>query len=142
MNPLPGGDDLLLPLNMTKADSVEDSSESPAADSNDNDSSLEQPDDTSNERDVVAVAWVADVRRRLEARITNDVRQGGAKALRQGGRLGLSEWGEGQQMDWRHAGEEMLGPLIAVGGPVDLALLGDWVASCYQAAVRELVNGN
>ncbi len=147
MNPLPGGDDLLLPLNMAKADSVEDSTESPA-DSNDNDSSLEtQPDASPDDQpqraadvDVLVGAWAADIQRRLAARIENDVRQGGAKALRNGGRLALGEWGEEQMHDWRQAGEGMMAPLREAGhAALDL---GAWVATVYQAAVRELINGN
>lgn len=144
MNPLPGGDDLLLPLNMTKADAVEDSTESPS-DSSDNDNSLEeQPDDqpqrAAPDIDVLVGAWAADIQRRLAARIENDVRQGGAKALRNGGRLGLGEWGEEQMHDWRQAGEVMMAPLRDAGH--DAIDLGAWVTTVYQAAVRELIHGN
>ena len=149
LNPLPGGDDLLLPLNMQKADDVEDSTESPA-DANDNDTALEdQPDDSPDSpdspdmtprRDALAAAWSADVQRRLMARIENDVRQGGAKSLRNGGRLALSEWGEEQMHGWREAGESMLAPLAAVGG-APVVDMGALVATFYQNAVRSLIDG-
>jgi HK97 family phage portal protein len=142
MNPLPGGDDLLLPLNMAKAEdgaAVDASGDN----SNDNDADEQQaPDDQPDDQRALMVAWLDDVRRRLAARITNDVRQGGAKALRQGGREALSEWGEEHQIDWRHAGEEMLQPLAAVAG-APVVDVGFWVTDAYQAAVRELTqNGN
>jgi HK97 family phage portal protein len=142
MNPLPGGDDLLLPLNMAKAEDgapVDDSGD----DSNDNDADEQQaPEPVSQETQgrMLAYIWAEDVRRRLEARITNDVRQGGAKALRQGGREALSEWGEEHQIDWRHAGEEMLAPLVQAGGPA--ADVAAWVTGAYQTAVRSLIDGN
>ena len=82
-------------------------------------------------------AWVGDVRQRLAARVANDVRQQGAKALRNGGRLALQEWGEDQQHDWRQAGDAMLAavPVDSVNG-VDV---GEWVATAYQRAVKELI---
>jgi hypothetical protein len=82
---------------------------------------------------------VADVRHRLEARIGNDVRQGGGKMLRQGGRMALSEWGEEMQHEWRQAAEKMLEPLRGV---VDMDGMdtGAWVATAYQAAVKELIH--
>jgi hypothetical protein len=79
------------------------------------------------------------VERRLANRIANDVRQQGAKHLRNGGRLALSEWGETQQVDWRQAGEEMLAPLTATGQTPGADVAG-WVASSYQAAVRNLID--
>jgi HK97 family phage portal protein len=137
LNPLPGGDDLLLPLNMAKAEEVDDPIDEEEPDEDQDDA----PVSRETEPHVLAYAWTADVQRRLLARIENDVRQAGAKALRNGGRLGLSEWGEGQQMDWRHAGEEMLAPLIAAGG-MPVIDVGGWVATAYQAAVRSLIDGN
>jgi hypothetical protein len=91
--------------------------------------------------DVLVGAWAADIQRRLAARIENDVRQQGGKALRQGGRLALSEWGEGQIHDWRMAGEAMMAPLRDAGYTQVLDL-GAWVTAVYQAAVRELISGN
>lgn len=131
LDPLPGGDVLLMPLNMAMigADgTVVGTTGSSTGSGNDDD----EPDD---EIDAVRQAWIADVRRRLEARIANDVRQAGAKAMRNGGRLGLSEWGEGQQHEWRLAGDEMLATVPDGAGDV-----AAWVASAYQAAVRELIS--
>lgn len=146
-NPVAGGEELWMPLNMAPASQVAQQFDS--SDDGQGDSQTTPPieDDSGDDNDVdeaqraVSGAWVADVQRRLQARIANDVRQAGAKALRQGGRQTLSDWGETQQVEWRHAGEDMLAPLRAAGGdvPADVA---SWVASSYQAAVRELIDGN
>lgn len=138
-NPVAGGEELWMPLNMAPASQVAQQFDQapPAA------SPVPPADDDGNDDDQRAIdeAWVADVQRRLHARIANDVRQAGAKALRQGGRQALSDWGETQQIEWRHAGEEMLAPNRAAGGAV-LADVASWVASNYQAAARELIDGN
>ena len=86
---------------------------------------------------------MADVRARLTARIANDVRQQGAKAQRNGGRLGLQEWGEEQMHDWRMAGEGMLAATLAAATLAGVAVradVGEWVTSAYQAAVKELIH--
>lgn len=128
MDPLPGGDVLLLPLNMQQVQA--DGTVAPPVD-----------DEPQRTQPPLAAAWLADVERRLRSRIANDVRQQGAKALRQGGRLGLSEWGEGQQHEWRLAGEEMLTPLRqAQDGDAPAPDVAAWVASAYQQAVRELIS--
>jgi len=86
---------------------------------------------------------VADVRQRLTARVANDVRQQGAKALRNGGRTALQEWGEEQQHDWRQAGEGMLDAVpLDVVGVVPWVDVGEWVTTAYQRAVKELIDGN
>ena len=61
-----------------------------------------------------------------------------------GWRQGAQEWrtagavggGEAQQLDWRHAGEEMLASVP--GGAADVAA---WVTGAYQAAVAQLIAG-
>lgn len=128
LNPIDGGDDLWMPLNMGLARHAAQASE-PAA-----------VVDASDAQRSAMAAWVADVRRRLDARIANDVRQAGAKALRQGGRAALSEWGETQQIDWRTAGEEMLAPAQAAGD-VPRVDVSAWVSSAYQSAVAALIAG-
>lgn len=137
LNPMPGGDALLLPLNMVKADSVD--GEMGSQGDGEADSQAESQDDEPRAVSLVD-AWMADVRRRLAARIANDVRQAGGKALRQGGRVGLSEWGETMIHEWRTAGDDMLAPipLFALSEQPDVA---GWVAEVYQAAVRELIGG-
>ncbi len=134
LDPLPGGDVLLLPLNMQQIqpDGTSGTDQSPTDDT-----------PTRDELRPLVAAWVTDVQRRLTARIANDVRQAGAKALRQGGRLALSEWGECQQVDWRQAGQEMAAPLLAVLPQPNSAnvMVADWVSSAYQAAVRDLIGG-
>lgn len=150
MNPVAGGDALWRPLNMTEigADDAE-LQEAPPVDA------VKVPpmaddDDAEDAREAALLeqaglaadltnAWVADARRRLEGRIANDVRQAGAKALRTGGREGLSEWGETMIHEWRTAGDEMLTALRGVrpGAEPDVAA---WVGAAYQAAVRGLIH--
>lgn len=128
LNPLPGGDSLLLPLNMVQADQMDQTDAS-------GDMSADNDADEEMARNILLDAWVADVRARLAARIANDVRQGGAKALRNGGRLALQEWGEEQMHDWRQAGQGMLAA-VPVDDEVDV---GEWVSTAYQRAVKELI---
>lgn len=144
LNPIEGGDVYLVPLNMQN---VEMAGEVAAAGATADAQPTPAADDTPDDRTWLDVV-LADVERRLRARIANDVRQAGAKALRLHGRLGLSDWGETQMHDWRMAGEAMLEPLARdaeAGGLVgsgDLVLaevdMGCWVASAYQDAVRSL----
>jgi HK97 family phage portal protein len=119
LNPVEGGDTLWRPLNMGVTG--------------------EPPPDEGDKSETVSLlrSWVEDVRTRLTARIANDVRQSGAKALRNGGRAALQEWGERQMYDWRMAGEDMLAKVPGA----DMNEVGDWVAAAYQAAVKELTNG-
>ncbi|MGL4557583.1 MAG: hypothetical protein ACRCV5_08775, partial [Afipia sp.] len=91
-------------------------------------------------------AWVADVRQRLESRIANDVRQQGAKMLRNGGRAALGEWGEERMHDWRQAGEATLEQVRRASAADRWEMIrsidvGEWVTTAYQAAVRELIGG-
>lgn len=152
MNPLPGGDVLLRPLNMAQAGEEQDDPQGAQSDegSTDDDNTDDNTDDGGDDQRAALLeqaglaadltnAWVADARRRLESRIANDVRQAGAKALRTGGREGLSEWGETMIHEWRTAGDEMLAPLRGVrpGAEPDVAA---WVGAAYQAAVRELIH--
>jgi len=130
LNPMRGGDDLLLPLNMAKA-----GEEAEAV----TDEEGESGSEGDGERTALIAAWVADVQARLQARVGNDVRQSGGKMLRQGGRMALSEWGEEMQHEWRQAAEKMLEPLRGVVGMGGMDT-GAWVATAYQAAVKELIN--
>jgi HK97 family phage portal protein len=130
LNPMRGGDDLLLPLNMAKA-----GEEAEAV----TDEEGESGSEGDGERAALIAAWVDDAWVRLQARVGNDVRQSGGKMLRQGGRMALSEWGEEMQHEWRQAAEKMLEPLRGV---VDMDGMdtGAWVATAYQAAVKELIH--
>ncbi len=147
MDPLPGGDVLLMPLNMQMIDAngnvVSASAPSTSSGTEQEDNQDDEPEEEptpDNDRSAASALLLADVRRRLVARVANDVRQQGAKALRQGGRTALSEWGEGQQVDWRRAGLDMAAPVMQafslVAPPV-----ADWVASAYQESVRDLIGG-
>lgn len=133
LDPLPGGDVLLLPLNMQqiRPDGTVVEPDPPPTDPTPRD-----------EPQPLIDAWLADVERRLRSRIANDVRQAGAKALRNGGRLSLSEWGEGMQVEWRQAGQEMLAPLAMVQPDCarNTTMVGGWVVAAYQEAVRELIH--
>ena len=153
MNPVEGGDDLWRPLNMGVTGQPDPAAVDASGDmSNDNDADEEQAgengqrstvngqlstEETPGKSEISALldAWVGDVRQRLIARVVNDVRQGGAKALRNGGRLALQEWGEEHMHDWRTAGDAML---ASVPG-ADAGAVGEWVTSAYQAAVKELI---
>jgi HK97 family phage portal protein len=149
LDPLPGGDVLLMPLNMqmigadgevvgvTGAKSGVLSSEEDDDDQGDARAALVEQAQVAA---ALVAAWVADVRSRLQSRIANDVRQAGAKALRNGGRLALSEWGETMIHEWRLAGDGMLAGLRSVDD-ADAVDIGVWVATAYQAAVRELIGG-
>lgn len=157
MNPVEGGDDLWRPLNMGVTGEPEpEEASNVTSQTSGGDSSTEEDrpeegargDDASRELSPKSAEisflepLVADVRQRLTARIANDVRQGGAKAQRNGGRLGLQEWGEEQMHDWRMAGEGMLAATLAAGtlaGVQVRADVGEWVTSAYQAAVKELI---
>ncbi len=141
MNPVDGGDDLWRPLNMGVTGQPDPAAVDASGDmSGDDDADEQQNMDAEaqrSQRDISALlaAWIGDVQQRLIARVENDVRQGGAKALRNGGRLALQEWGEERMHDWRTAGEAML---ASVPG-ADAGAVGEWVASAYQAAVKELI---
>jgi len=145
MNPLPGGDDLLLPLNMATAEDGEPLQTEPEPEpepNNDERSALLDAWQAARTDQAGALldAWLDDVQRRLIARIDNDVRQQGGKALRNGGRLALSEWGEEQTVDWRAAGEAMLVPLLDAGADAQPDV-GAWVIAAYHDSVRRLING-
>lgn len=133
LDPHPGGDVLLLPLNMQQIGM--DGRPLAAA------APVETP---APKRDEALRVLVADAERRTAARVANDVRQAGAKALRRGGRSALSEWGETQMHGWRLAGEEMLQPCVKAAqmwGERCVAPVGEWVEGAYQGAVRELIGG-
>lgn len=139
LEPLPGGDVLLLPLNMQQIRPDGSMVEPPAQQESIDTEDIIAAWKAQIQRDMYA-AWTADVQRRLHSRIANDVRLQGAKLLRSGGRVALSEWGETQIYDWRKAGEAMLAPLTAAGVPVAVDI-GAWVTSSYQAAVKGLIDG-
>lgn len=122
LNPVPGGDALWRPLNMTTTDEP-----ATAEDGDDDNRALLQ-------------AWIADVRARLENRIANDVRQIGAKHIRSGGRDALVGWGESMQCEWRQAGQSMLCALQRAHPQVEPDVAA-WVSTAYQRAVGELING-
>lgn len=152
LNPVEGGDLLWRPLNMGVTGAPEPDASGDMSGDNDADEEAgasgegRGAEDAPGKSEVSALldAWIGDVRQRLIARVENDVRQGGAKALRNGGRLALQEWGEEHMHDWRLAGEGMLEGVKrqtsnVIGDELPGAAVGEWVASAYQAAVKELI---
>lgn len=125
LDPHPGGDVLLMPLNMQMI-GVDGAPAGTTA------------QQSGNEPRAILEAWIADVRQRLENRIANDVRQQGAKMLRKGGPPALQEWGKRAHDEWRSAGEAMLAS-VPQALPADA--VGEWVATAYQRAADELIRG-
>ena len=152
LDPHPGGDVLLMPLNMQMIDidgsvvgttAPTEADDEPADEPTDeqDDEPTDEPTPADDQRAALDLL-LADVQRRLAARVVNDVRQQGAKALRRNSRAGLSEWGEGQIIDWNRAGHEMIEPIVQafrLAPPV--IMVGEWVTTAYQAAVGELIGG-
>lgn len=120
MNPIDGGDVYMVPLNLAPVQDVGENV---------------PPDEQQ-----LARAWLEDVRVRLAARIANDVRQSGSKALRNGGPASLVAWGESMREQWQRAGLNMAERLTALspGLAIDVAA---WTDEAYHAAV-EALNGN
>jgi hypothetical protein len=84
-----------------------------------------------------------DTRRRIVARVANDVRQSGAKAIRKAGRAGLAEWIEEMIPEWRQAANEMMAPLVLVAASLNLTAptVGDCIDDAMRQAVVELTRG-
>jgi HK97 family phage portal protein len=151
LNPIDNGDVYFVPMNMTTLEAaVEGPADPPAPvpaqlqDDTPDDNPDDTPDDNADDQVRALAPLVLDVERRLRARIGNDVRLQGAKAMRKGGRSELSEWGEGQIHDWRMAGESMLAPVLDAAGALGVVLaadVGEWVTRAYQAAIRDLISG-
>jgi len=174
LDPVAGGDVLLLPLNMQQvrpdgtivsSSTQTNSDRSPHAWTEDELDSLEKAQDerleryrnaidkgvpTINdmiERDVTPDCLdplIADVRTRVINLVTNDVRQGGAKALRIGGRAGLAEWIEGQYADWRLAAGRMLVASEATAQRLGITFdvdPGAWIDQAVTAGVAQLIGG-
>lgn len=143
LNPLPGGDELLRPLNMTAAANAMGGDASPGSTASSGDNAGAAG--SQGQRMAAFAPLIADAQRRLTARVANDVRQGGSKALRQAGRPGLSDWGETQIYEWRLAGESMVAATVEAAAALGLDVAPDvatWVASAYQDAVRGLIDGD
>lgn len=128
-NPVKGGDALWMPVNMAPADQVTAGRGAATGGAQ-----REGP------RDDVAAAWLREIEGRLRGRVANDVRQGGAKALRRGGQAGLEGWIAAQRAGWAEAGREMFAPLLASAQPdVDAApTVNAWIDSEVQARCAEL----
>lgn len=128
-NPMRGGDVLWMPVNMAPADQVTAGRGAATGGAQ-----REGP------RDDVAAAWLREIEGRLRGRVANDVRQGGAKALRRGGQAGLEGWIAEQRAGWAEAGREMFAPLLASAQQdVDAApMVNAWIDSEVQARCAEL----
>jgi HK97 family phage portal protein len=112
-NPLPGGDTLWMPLNMEAVGS----------------------DGAAREERAAFAPLIDDLRRRIERRVANDVRQAGAKAQRRGGADGLAAWLDGMRGEWDAAAAEMSAPLAGLTGAVPT---GEWLANAEREATAML----
>ncbi|MBK8799612.1 MAG: phage portal protein [Anaerolineales bacterium] len=142
LNPVEGGDMLWMPLNMAPADQVAKGAQTDSAPTNN-----DPADDGDNQVDTqrALLPLVDDAQRRITARIANDVRQNGTKALRGGGRSQLSDWVHDTYADWRQAANDMLAPADQVARLLGVNLAADparWIDDAVHAAVGELTNGN
>ncbi len=141
LDPVPGGDVLLLPLNMQQIGVDGKPLPMPAPSAG---GGTGEGGGTGGRSDEAVQVLLADAERRVTARIANDVRQAGAKALRRGGRQALNDWGETQMHGWRMAGLEMLQPCVEAAQLLRTAYnapVGAWVEDAYQGAVRDLIGG-
>jgi hypothetical protein len=86
---------------------------------------------------------VDDAKRRIASRVTNDVRQLGAKALRKAGRAGLAEWIEETIPEWRQAANDMIAPLVLVAASLQATAptVGTCIDDAMSRAVAELTRG-
>lgn len=119
-NPMAGGDELWMPLNMAPV--------SVAAKTGSR---------SDSDADAVSTAWMRDIESRIRARVANDVRLSGAKALRKGGADGLAAWAAEQKPHWITAGNRMLIPLSEVV-EVDAHQVREWVYDEWAARRAEL----
>lgn len=128
-NPVSGGDALWMPLNMAPADQV-----SAGRGTNTGGAQRDAP------HGDIAATWLREIEGRLRGRVANDVRQGGAKALRRGGAAGLAGWVAEQRFGWAEAGLEMLTLLLAsVQLEEDAAqMVNAWIDSEVQVRCGEL----
>lgn len=136
LNPVPNGDQYLVPLNMQPLGDVgkETGSEPPAS-----------ADQASRSAADVMTPLLADVARRITSRIANDVQSRGAKELRKGGRAGLDAWlTERAPLEWRLALAEMLEPARAVAGVtgyrIDEVALEGWLDDALNMALSNLLS--
>ena len=125
MDPKPGGDILWMPLNMAPAEQVAkgagkekeakraaSGSDSAAGGMTEGWGAREAAPEAAQ---PVIDAWLAETERRFRARVANDVRLGGAKALRKGGKTALEGWiDEMRSQQWVSAGMSDLQPLMNV----------------------------
>jgi HK97 family phage portal protein len=140
LDPLPGGDVLLLPLNMQQIrpdGTTVDPVAVPAA------SPRPAQDPARSEAADVLQRWLGEVKTRLASIVANDVRQAGGRALRRGGRAGLEEWISEKYGDWRSASQRMLEAVEAAAqeasGPADALLSPAELGMCIDEAVRTSV---
>lgn len=139
LDPLPGGDVLLLPLNMQQI--RPDGTLVPAA-----------PAAQAARSDAAPVlrSWLEEISMRLASIVANDLRQVGGKAVRRGGREALQDFLTEQYPAWRAIGERMVDQVVAAARTADIAMdqllgpteLGDWIDQAVRTGVAQLVGGN
>jgi HK97 family phage portal protein len=152
LNPIDGGDILWMPANMSNANADPAEGDQAADPQRAGAESEVQPDDQDDDdgdstpdMQRALLPLVADARRRITARVANDVRQSGAKALRAGGRQQLAVYIEHVYADWRQAAGEMLMPIEDTARAVGVNVAADistWIDEAVHVAVGELTNGN
>lgn len=146
LEPVAGGDVMLLPLNMQQM-RPDGTVVVPPAQQQAQGSRDELAPERQSDALPVLHEWVADVRTRLANLVANDMRQGGAKALRRGGRAALEEWISEQYGDWRIAGENMLKRVDAAAIGAGLVAIkadqpGSWIDEAVRTGVSQLLGGN
>lgn len=143
-NPVAGGEELWMPLNMAPASVVA----AQAGEVNNGTVAADLParaaapaalaDGTA---DALTTAWLADVEQRVRARVANDVRQAGVKALRRNGGDGLAAWADEMTPAWQAAGQEMLRRMTTITR-VDAEQVTTWVQDEYRRRAAEVSNDN
>lgn len=135
-NPVSDGDVLWMPVNMAPADQIAAGRGGIAG----NGQGRSETDGGN-----LADAWLREIEGRLRGRVANDVRQGGARALRLGGADGLAGWLVSRRAGWLDAGREMLAPLLAMIPMDAVQLAGEWIddeakARCAQLGAEHVEN--
>jgi HK97 family phage portal protein len=128
-NPVEGGDELWMPLNMAPASIA---AKTTAYGQILEENSAQQPD--------VGAAWLADIENRVRARVANDVRLSGTKAMRKNKLEGFDLWAREQVAQWLTAAMRMLTPLSEVA-TVDSRQALRWIDE-ELAAQRALLEEN
>ena len=145
LNPVDGGDVHLVPLNLTTLDQIGEAASADPSAANDS-AGAGQDNTPADGIDPQALLdpLVAEVKRRIATRIATDVRQSGAKALRNGGRDAVETWLDGIEPEWRQALHDMMMPIgeVARSLRVGIPILSEWIDIPAGHALAELFHGD